>query len=528
MESDSFANIQRKDRLIFLSIGYATCFSCQKMQSQVYKDAEVAKELNENYVSILVDREERPDLDAYFLNMQSQIMGFGAWPINMILTPDLKPVFATTLMDKTRFLQIIRQSSKAWQSERHKITEGIANYEAQTQIQEQNKEEYIKDETLINDFYARYTHNFDTTYGGRGVQRNFNNKFPVNDEMRLLLRYYLRSNEAQALKMVNKTMTTMARSALFDHVDGGVHRYASSRDWNRPNFEKRLTDQAGFIHALIDIYKVKKTDLYQKTIFKTIDFVKEFLKHPLLGFYSSVSGNSENQEGLYYTFSTNELNQVLSAEQFQVFNEFYTWTRPLSAQDRRQGIRRKTSFFKEDLEPLNQLISEYRKKRGQLKRDRKVITADNAFMISALAKVYRLWPKPDLYTLIQNQMTTLLRQNRRSNGELYRSNNAGAVKEPAVLDDYAYLIDALIEIYQTQFDESWLSKALKLQKIQDQIFSVPEIGLYRYNQANEDFLQDQYLFNDQGRASGLAQTYWNLIRLSWYFNEIGFEQKAKP
>lgn len=521
-----------KDQLIFLSIGYSSCFACEKMQKTVYIDNEVQEVLNESFVSIKVDREDRPDLDAYFLNMQSLIMGFGAWPINMILTPDLKPVFATTLMDKNSFKKILQTSAETWKNSRSKILQGTTRYEVRAAVQPNTISYYEKDKSLINDFYARYTHRFDPIYGGKSTGRNFNIKFPVNNEMRLLLRYYLHSQNKQpqqsqqALKMVNKTMAIMAKSALFDHIAGGVHRYSTSRDWNSPNYEKMLYDQASFVNSLHAIYKIKKNELYRISLEKMIGFLFNEMASPLGGFYSSFSASLNGVEGSFYTWKPSEMQKALTDEEWKQFSQFYAFTAPQKKYNMKRGLVRKTSFNNESLQTIEDKVKEYRKKRGSLSKDKKVITADSAYVLSALSKLYRTWPSADFYQKIKTNLDYITQQHTSLTGQLFRRSLHGQVAEPAVLDDYAYLIDALIEFYQTEFDEQYLQLAYELQQQQNKLFYDSKTKLFRYSTSPLSLLQDQFLFIDQTRPSGMALTFYNLLRLARYFVKIDWETKA--
>ncbi len=521
------AEARKKDRLIFLSIGYASCFACEEMQTEVYSQSDIADLLNASFVSIKVDRDERPDVDLQFLNMQSLIMGFGAWPINMILTPDLQPVFATTRTKKAELLQILLKSKNAWNNERQEILTGVKKYQQHSAVQESNHPPFEKDQSLIKDFYARYTHQFDTLYGGKAVGGRFQTKFPVNDDMRLLLRYYRQTKEPQALKMVEKTMSTVAKSAMFDHLSGGFHRYSSSRDWNTPNYEKTLIDQASFLNAYIDLYSAKPNDLYRKTMEKTVAFLLSTLQADKGGFYNSQSSNIGKQEGLFYTWQPHEVQAALKPNEWQVFNEFYSFSTPMRRFQNRRGLRKKTSFQRDDIENVEEVLHRKRLERGFPTIDTKVVTADSAAALSALARLQRLWPSDSFYKVIQSNMDKLVRQHRSFDGDLYRRSIGGEVKHQGILDDYAFLIDALIELYQSHFDEKYLVLANELQKRQIQNFWNPKKKLFAFNLVTDPFIAEQFSFNDQTRVSGQAMSYWNLIRLTGYFANRDYQQKAQ-
>ncbi len=518
---------KEQDKLIFLSIGFSTCASCQKMRDEVYNNDKVAESLNKNYISIIIDKETRPDLDAYFLNMQSMIMKFGAWPINMILTPDLKPVFATTLLDNSSFLKVVNTSAKAWSDERHKILQGITQYDVQSAIQESKHPFYEKDFSLIQDYYARYTHQFDSLFGGRGVGNNFNNKFPVNSDMRLLLQHHLKTKENQPLQMVEKTLISIAQSALMDQLQGGFHRYSSSRDWNTPNYEKTLMDQASFLHAYVDIYSFNKKEFYRKTLEKLVKFLANVMQSPQGGFYAAMDSKLAGKDGFGFTWIHPEIVSSLTPAEMKLFNQTYFLNTPHQRFQKRSSLRRKTTFFKKGIEDVEDKLLQVREKRGEVFIDKKILTAENSYTLSGLSRLYRLWPSKGFYKIIEKNLTFLLNQHRTWRGELYRWSLNSKAHDLATLDDYAFLIDALIEFYQISFDESYIKLAKEMQDKQNDLFLNAETGAFRYSSSSENFLKELYLYRDQTQPSGQSMTFWNLYRLARFFHQPSYETQAK-
>ncbi len=523
--SETLKKAESQNRLIYLSIGYATCFACEKMQKENYDDKNLAKLLNQNFVPIKVDREERPDLDSHFLNMQSLMLGFGAWPIILILTPDLKPLFSFSYVKNEKLKAILNEAHKTWEEKPQEVLKKGQEFLDKIKPAPNVSEDFIKTKQLISDFYARYTHRFDTLYGGKATGNNFNTKFPVSDEMRLLLRHHQREEIPQARKMVEKTLSTVAKSALFDHVGGGFHRYSMSRDWNTPNFEKTLIDQAAHIRAFTDLARFNDNDLYRLTLQKIVRFLINDIKDSLGGFYSSIGGSLNFKEGLFYTWTIEELNEALVKKKLITFHETYQLGPPLRHLEKRRTLKRKSGFDRPKLKKVDKILSEHRKQRGYPTIDKKVVTAYNALLLSALSRVARLWNSDFLKKEVNEQMDYLLLQHRSIRGDIYRSSFHGSVQGKASLDDYAFLIDALIENYQTNFDEEDLLLALELQKTQDELFFNSRRSLYRFNQ--ESRIEPLYLFRDDQKPSGQAMSFYNLIRLSYYFNLPNYRNKAK-
>ena len=259
----------KKQKLIFLSVGYSTCHWCHVMEREVFEKKDTAKTLNDHYVSIKVDREERPDIDAFAIKAQTGITGRAGWPISIILTPDLKPVFAASYVPKKEFIYILKEIEKAWiekREELHKRGEGVREW-----LNKKAKKDlsFDKDRDLYEAFFNHYKKVFDPQFGGKkGPQ-----KFPINIDLQVLMRHHLHKKEKLALSMVDKTLTTIAKSGLFDHLEGGFHRYSTTRRWSIPHFEKMLYDQASFINAFVEFYQIKPRPLHQNTIEQTLQFL---------------------------------------------------------------------------------------------------------------------------------------------------------------------------------------------------------------------------------------------------------------
>lgn len=525
-DKETLEYAKENNKLIFVSLGYGTSYPCNKMDHLVYEKARIADALNKYYVSIRVDREDQPDLDTYFLHIQSVVMRYAAWPTHLILSPDLKPLFAFSYVTEKNFLKIVNDASNKWLNKDPKLLQQSQKIIEQVQSNLDNKDPILDPLQLIKDFYARYTHQFDTIYGGKKVSPSFTPKFPINDDLRLLLRYYGQTNEKQALKMVEKTLTTLAKSATFDQLAGGIHRYSLTRDWNSPNFEKILIDQASFINAMLDMYRLKNNDLYQKTIEKTVAFVLRDLSAHTGGFYSSINDSYSKHEGAFYTWSQDDLSRALTAPELKTFNEFYFLNGSHGRYGGRQTLRKKTSFVKPEMQAVEDKLDLFRKSKAQLETDDKVVTAYNAFILSALAKVERLWPSTDFINIIKKNLDFILRQHSDYYGNLKRRSITGKTRYPAVLNDYAFLIDALIEFYQLSYDESYLTKAKALQTQQDLLFFDNQAKLYNFSSLSNFIPLDQKILRDQNLPSGISMSYWNLQRLALLYQNPFYKKKA--
>ena len=525
--NNSALNYSKKNqKLIFLSIGYSSCHWCHVMEKKVFAHDDVADKLNKYYVSIKVDREERPDLDSYFLKAQTIINKRSGWPITLILTPDLQPVFGASFVPKKEFLYILEEVNNAWVNQKDKLIERGEKVNEWLNTKPKTELSYEKDKELLQTFYNHYTHLFDPLFGGKKIGPHFAPKFPINDDLRLLLRYYFHKKEKQALKMVKLTLKTIAKSALFDHLDGGFHRYSIDRKWQTPHFEKMLYDQASFINAYIELYQINPDPLLKSTIQKTITYLLNDLQRPKGGFYSSQDADVNGQEGLYQTWQEHEIQSSLTKDEFKTFNDYFS----LSPQNKNLHLRRtlfrKSSFVNLKTEHITEKLKKARRKRTLPKTDQKIITSWNGLILSSLSKVARIWPSKDLTEILKKNFDYIIKQHMRFNGELVRSSMDGHISYNGILDDYAFFIDALIEFYQTSFDEKYLLLAKTLQDKQNDLFYDKENGNFFLTTDSLSIIKNYKSFEDQTRPTGQAISYWNLLRLSHFFANEHYSKMA--
>ncbi len=519
--STTLAQAKNRDQLIFLNIGYTACEPCGQLQNRVFKDSEVSDFLNTNFISIAVDREQFPEVNSYFLNLQSLIMGFAGWPINIILTPDLKPVFVTTFAEPKKFLGVLQKSQNAWQNDRKNLLSELDTFADKTQPQSNVHEDAMRDQNLLQQFYARYTHQFDSAYGGKKGQT----KFLVNLDMRALLFFHEISKDSQSLKMLKKTLVSLSKSSMFDHLHGGFYHYSKTSDWNSPGFEKTLLDQATALHAYIDFFRFQSDDINRITLVKLSQFLLNELSAKYGGFYTSLSGINQAQAREYYSWSKSQIQTILSANQQIPFFETYTLHFAQTSAGRVPLLRRKTSFVKPGNQILEKKLMDARSSKDFLVTDEMVVTATSSYTLAGLAKLLRLWPSADLEKQIRRHMDFILSHHRHRDGRLYHSSFKGHVEQMANLADYAFTIDALLELHQTTFDQSFLHFAKELQAKQDELFYSTDQSLYRFS-SNNDLLPTQFLFTDLGLPSALSQTYWNLLRLGSFYDDLALKAKA--
>jgi uncharacterized protein len=522
--------IKTQNKLIFLTIGYGNCFACDKMHKETFAKQDVADILNKNFISIKVDRDEHPDVDIHFLNLQTAIMKFGAWPINLILTPDLKPVFAMTFMSQREFTQLLNQVQIAWKSEPNKIKQQINQFLSQLKPVDNKSIQFNTDESLNDDFYKTYLARFDPIYGGIAVGSNFEPKFPNNEDLRLLIRYQFKNKNSKALEMVKKTVTAIANSALIDQIDGGIHRYSTSRDWSSPNFEKQLIDQASFLNMLNDLNAIEPNSQISYCINNLVNFLINKFHNPRGGFFTSQSSSLNETDGFYFTWQEHEIQSSMKPNYFSQFQKYFKLHAPQPQYQQRRSLSLKTFENNQDIEPIlevRNILQKSNHKKIKPEIDEKIITSQSAFALSALIKTAKILPSPNYIKIIEENLNALIQQNRHINGKLYRQSIGGETKHEAILDDYAFLVDSLIEFYQLTFEEKYLHLAVDIQEKQNNIFFNSAKNLYSFNADSKKYFDAQFIFKDLPYPSGQSISYWNLVRLSYYFPNKNFKKMAK-
>ena len=321
---EAFNNAKEEDKPIFLSIGYSTCHWCHVMAHESFEDTTVAEILNKNFISIKVDREERPDIDNIYMKFCQMITGSGGWPLTIIMTPDKKPFFAATYIPKKgRFgqngmLEILPKIKKLWDNDKDKLIDSSKEITNNLKIQLENQnEKKIIDKKILDQAYESLLTSYDELHGGFNIAP----KFPTPHNLLFLLRYWKKTNTKYALKMVEQTLTDMYQGGIYDHVGYGFHRYSTDRQWILPHFEKMLYDQAMLIIAYTEAYQATKNPLFKKIAREIISYILRDLKSNEGGFYSAEDADSEGVEGKYYTWSYNELQKILTKNEFEIIKK---------------------------------------------------------------------------------------------------------------------------------------------------------------------------------------------------------------
>jgi uncharacterized protein YyaL (SSP411 family) len=467
---EAFVLAKQEDKPILLSVGYAACHWCHVMAHESFEDPVTATMMNEGFVNIKVDREERPDVDSIYMNAVVALTGQGGWPMTVMLTPDGAPFFGGTYFPPSprygmpSFRQVLESVSNAWQTRRADILQSAEQITGQlSQMAVAGASEVALDKAALDEAFANIQRQFDSVWGGFGSAP----KFPQAMTIEFLLRYHMNNDDVSALQMAERTLTTMASGGMYDQLGGGFARYSTDDKWLVPHFEKMLYDNALLSAAYLHAWRVTKRPLYRRIVEETLDWVMIEMRHEQGGFYSSLDADSEGVEGKFYVWQADEISQALG-EDAPLFMSYFG----VSPQGNWEGqnilhvTREMTDVadkFGMDINDVRTRLGQGRSKLYALRArrpwpglDTKVLTAWNGIMMKAFAEAGRDLGRPDYLEVAETNATFLYTQMRRENGRLYRSWKEGhGARFNAYLEDYAYLAEGLLTLYQSTFDTRW-------------------------------------------------------------------------
>jgi uncharacterized protein YyaL (SSP411 family) len=482
----TFQQAVAEHKPIFLSIGYATCHWCHVMEKESFEDEQAAKYLNDTFVCIKVDREERPDIDAVYMAACQMLTGKGGWPLTIFMTPDKQPFFAATYLPKnSRFgqmglIDICRQVKKLWREDRQKLEASAEKIAGSLHQAFEFKAGDEPDANLLDRAYQQIKLAFDHEFGGFQPAP----KFPTPHRLLFLLRTYQRSDNAEALDMVKKTLTAMRLGGIWDHVGFGFHRYATDARWLLPHFEKMLYDQAMLALAYLEAYHMTKEPLFGQTAQDSFTYVLRDMTSSEGAFYSAEDADSEGEEGKFYVWSTQEFEEVLKDEDAGLWETILRLSPEGNFMD--EATRKKTGtnilhltaslktwalklgISEDQIESvwtgLREKLFLARAQRVHPLKDDKILTDWNGLMIAALALGARVLNRPDYAQAARKAADFILEKMQDAKGRLFHRFRDGELAVDAHAGDYAFLIHGLLHLYQTNSDRALLETACRLQE----------------------------------------------------------------
>lgn len=523
----AFERAEREDKPVFLSIGYSTCHWCHVMAHESFEDPEVAALLNESFISIKVDREERPDLDSVYMSVCQAFTGNGGWPMTIFLTPDRKPFFAGTFFPKTArygqigLMELLPIIHEKWMTDRSTLLKPID--EVLSYVIGKNEKGGVLDEGLIEKAVTIYKKNYDSQYGGFSDAP----KFPAPHNLLFLMKYYERNNDQEALQMVEKTLQQMAQGGLFDHVGGGFCRYSTDRLYLVPHFEKMLYDNALLIHAYCKAYQLTKNPIYCDVAERTAVYILREMTAPEGGFYCAQDADSEGCEGLFYLFEPGEIIELLGKEGGERWNSRYDITKEGNFEGKNIPNLLHRPLEINDMEEQRQVIYEYRQNRVPLHRDDKILTSWNALMVAALCHLYRVTGKGELLRAAERAWHFVM-EKLYDGTTLYVSYRNGKRSGKGFLDDYAYGLYALLALYSATYKEEYRELAEQFCEKAVQDFYDSEMqGFFLYGRENEELIFRPKETYDGALFSGNSAMAYNLVQLAFLTGEKRYEEWAE-
>ncbi|MBQ8498052.1 MAG: thioredoxin domain-containing protein [Clostridia bacterium] len=524
--NEAFERAKMEDKPIFLSIGYSACHWCHVLAHESFEDNEIAEILNKYFISIKVDKEERPDIDSVYMSVCQAFTGSGGWPTSIFMTADQKPFFAGTYFPKTSrgrmigFRELLVAIHEKWESERDMLLQ-----QSDEIIRHLNKSEIISNTADIDLTYlavSQYERIYDKKYGGFGRAP----KFPTPHNLLFLLDYYERNQTPSCLKMAEETLLAMYRGGMFDHIGFGFCRYSTDNQFLVPHFEKMLYDNALLILAYCKAYMITKKKIYLEIAEKTASYILREMTAPEGGFYSSQDADSEGEEGKFYLFTPKEIINVLGCEDGERFNRHYGITDGGNFEGKNIPNLLKTDLDKQAFEPFFTVLYDYRKKRYSLHCDEKILTSWNSLMIAAMCELY-LVSKKEIYLSSAKNAEDFIRRNLWKNSTLYVSFHKGKRGVQGFLDDYATTIFAELALYRATLDHEYLNRAKNLCDKVLSDFSDNEGGFYLYSNKHEELLLRPKEIYDGAIPSGNSLIAHNLVHLSFLTDEEKYRNTAK-
>lgn len=480
-----------ENKMLIISIGYAACHWCHVMEKETYEDTTVARIMNEHFISIKVDREERPDVDQVYMNAAQLISGSGGWPLNALAMADGKPFFAGTYFPKKNWLEMLqyfidlnKKNPSALKEQAEKVTMGIHSIENAPAVAPINRFNI----TDLDNLFKKVKPNIDYQYGGSGKAP----KFPMPSQWEYLLYYYYLSHNKDALNAVTTTLNNMAAGGIYDHVGGGFARYSTDATWHVPHFEKMLYDNAQLVSLYAHAYQLTKDPVYKTIVFETLDFIQREMTSPEGGFYSSLDADSEGEEGKFYVWKKHEIDSLLGKDA-NLFAHYYHLTKNGNWEKGNNILFRdleedqfasKNNITKETLHQLldrsKAKLLAARNKRVRPGLDDKILTSWNALMTKAYIDAYRAFGEESFKLAATRNALFLSEKAIGKNNSLTRNYKDGKASISAFLDDYAFMISAFINLYQASFEEHWLYKANELAAYVETHFYDPASRMYYY------------------------------------------------
>lgn len=528
---EALEKAKAENKPLLISIGYSACHWCHVMEHESFEDTSVARIMNENFVCIKIDREERPDIDQIYMSAVQLMTGSGGWPLNCFATPDGRPFFGGTYFPKEKWLDVLDQLHTVYTTNPTKVeeyanqlTEGVKSSELIERVE--SEEEFSM--SSFEEGLKNWKTVFDPSYGGN----NRAPKFPIPNNYDFLLNYYYHSNDESIKDHVLLSLEKIAYGGIYDQIGGGFARYSTDLEWKVPHFEKMLYDNAQLLSLYSKAYQLNQNNLYKMVVAETVQFIEEELTAENGAFYSALDADSEGEEGKFYVWKEEELKQLLGAD-FEVakayFNinsyglwedENYVLIRDKSNEELVEELNMELAAFEEKVESIKAILKEKRAERVKPGLDDKSLTSWNALTIKGLADAYQVFGEKEYLDKALTNAKFILETQKKEDAGLWHSYKEGRSTINGYLEDYCFTIEAFVSLYESTFDESWLNEAKILADYTIKHFYDESSGLFFFtNNDDPKLIARKTEVSDNVIPSSNSSMAKGLFLLSKYFEE---------
>jgi uncharacterized protein YyaL (SSP411 family) len=512
---EAFAKARRENKPLLLSIGYSACHWCHVMAHESFEDEDIAQLMNELFVNIKVDREERPDLDQIYMNAVQMMTHHGGWPMTVFLTPDGVPFYGGTYFppqdryNMPGFPRVLISVAEAYRDRRNDIAETSTSLLKELRrLGESSGVDHPVEKELLDAAYAGMVKSYDSINGGFGGAP----KFPPAMALEFLLRTYVRTGNEEALEMVRHTCEKMAQGGIYDQLGGGFHRYSTDAKWLVPHFEKMLYDNALLSRLYLHFFQVSQSPLARETAEGILDYVLREMTDPAGGFYSTQDADSEGHEGKFFVWGFDEITSVLGKEDAVAFNSYYNVTPAGNFEG--QNILNVNPSTPRPTPASRHKLFEVREQRIKPDRDEKIITAWNGLMLASFAEAGVILDRPD-YTEAARRNAGFILSNLRRDGFLLRTYKNGVAKFNAYLEDYAFFIEGLVTLYETTGEFRWLREAIALtDRLIEEFWDDEGAGFFFTGKSHENLIVRSKDYYDNAIPAGNSVAADALLRLA--------------
>lgn len=541
---ETLTQAKKEKKLIIISIGYSACHWCHVMEHESFEDSEVAEVMNKHFISIKVDREERPDVDQTYISAVQLMTGRGGWPLNVVALPDGRPVWGGTYFKKEEWINALEQIQKLYKEEPQKVIAYANRLEGglkQINLITLNTEDINFREFPIENIINIWSENFDRVWGGyKGAP-----KFMMPDNYKTLLRYAVQNTDKDLLDYINLSLEKLAYGGIYDHIGGGFSRYSVDEKWHIPHFEKMLYDNAQLVSLYSIAYQITKKPLYKEVVEETLSYISREMTNPDAGFYSSLDADSKNdngelEEGAYYVFKKSELKQAL-ADDTEIFSEYYNinsygkWEKDFYVLIRKKSdseIQKEFNLTEKEFTQKKfkwkEILLSYRNKREKPRLDDKSLTSWNALMLTAYIDAYKVFGNAEYLDIAVKNANFIKKHLLKDDGSLFHSYKNGKSTINGFLEDYAFTIDAFIELYQVSLKEEWLKLAKELSEYTLENFFDSEKHMFYFTSKQDRVIVTRNIdYQDNVIPSSNAVMAKNLYFLSKYFSDSEYKKIAQ-